>query len=477
MKKKIIIIGAGVGGLATAVYLLSKGAEVTILEKNNFLGGRCGEWCEGDFHFARGAVLVQDIGEYEAVFRAAGQNLHDYVDVKRLKVNFDFINRNNHQVFSGDLTQMLMELRTISAKTAQNYLQYTTALYGRHQLREQYQHFADDEILTKKGSDRSHYAAQIIKSYITNPKIREALLFQSAYPGQELNRCSFSRAMTPAVMQMEGVYHFIGGMASFIQALAQLVVSLGGIIETTQPVSEIVMAGHEAVGVKTADNVRLADIVICNASAAYASEKLLPKAKTDTYTDDDFHHSCGVLQLHLALDTVYHELKVHNCYYDRSLTKALRASYHGYVAPKIALYVYYPAVVDHTLAPKGQSVMTAVLRVPNETSQFSAWNSRRKNRIVKRMMTVLTQDERLSDLSEHIISMSLITPTEMKRDFNVTSGSAFGTINQPIKSLPTIAQLYFIGDAVDGNAGVHRILQQSRILSEQILAEKRSISS
>ena len=94
MKKgnKVIIIGAGIGGITTGIYLARQGYNVTIFEKNAFPGGRCGNLIKDGHRFDIGATFLMMPDIYKKTYTAIGKNIADELELYRLdpvyKINF-----------------------------------------------------------------------------------------------------------------------------------------------------------------------------------------------------------------------------------------------------------------------------------------------------------------------------------------------------------------------------------------------------
>ena len=86
--RKIIVIGSGLAGLASACTLAARGYQVTVLEKQPTVGGRANTLDAGGFHFDTGPTLLLMPDVYEELFAAAGRNIHDYLDMRRMDTNY-----------------------------------------------------------------------------------------------------------------------------------------------------------------------------------------------------------------------------------------------------------------------------------------------------------------------------------------------------------------------------------------------------
>ena len=85
-KKSAIVIGAGVGGIATAIQLAQHGYSVKIFEKNPNPGGRCGQIVRDGHTFDLGATIVLMPGIYRDVFKTLGLSFEECLEAKPLPV-------------------------------------------------------------------------------------------------------------------------------------------------------------------------------------------------------------------------------------------------------------------------------------------------------------------------------------------------------------------------------------------------------
>ncbi|MBS1117115.1 MAG: Zeta-phytoene desaturase, partial [candidate division NC10 bacterium] len=82
--KHVVVVGAGFGGLAAAIHLRRRGARVTVLEKNDHLGGKVDQWSSGGYRFDTGPTLLTMPDVVRDAFSAAGMRLDDHLELVRL---------------------------------------------------------------------------------------------------------------------------------------------------------------------------------------------------------------------------------------------------------------------------------------------------------------------------------------------------------------------------------------------------------
>jgi phytoene dehydrogenase-like protein len=89
--KSVIVIGAGIGGIAAATHLAQHGLKVTVIEKNSRAGGRCDRLSRDGHHFDTGPTLLVMPLLYEAEFRALGSSMCEMLELQRVDPTYRLI--------------------------------------------------------------------------------------------------------------------------------------------------------------------------------------------------------------------------------------------------------------------------------------------------------------------------------------------------------------------------------------------------
>ena len=455
MDQQIIVIGGGLGGLSAAAELLSKGAAVTLLEKNETLGGRAGAWQEGGYTWPSGATAVLEPALYERPFRAAGRDPAGYFTMRRLAMPCFWQQDKTAHFYAGDAEVMLERLSQTDERECGHYLAYLADGEGRFRLRSQYERYAP-----AKSSDE-----RTLKGYGLSQPLEDWLTFLAAYPGGRSRDLRVQDTWQPAVMQLEGIWHIDGGLSAYAQALARLVRELGGTIHTGEAAEEIVLAGGRVVGVRSRQGLYLADAVVCAIDQPAGIKKLLPQLRWD---EEEWQASCGIFALHLLVDGHFPKLAAHNLISGKKLTPSLEGAYKGNISRRPPLYLYRPAALD--AQHDGWEQLTVYCRVPNQLLRPKRWTAREKNKLIRHILSVLTQIPALDELPQTIRAMACITPTDMQKNWHTSGGAAFGPARCHGQA-PQVAGLYWAGDWAAGRAGVHQVLAHSQRVSQTLLAQ------
>lgn len=490
--KKAIVIGGGVSGLSIAARLLYKGFNVEIYEKNKHIGGKTNFLTLGDFRFDLTASLIMMPNDYIQVFTDCNKNFKDYFTIKPINTLYKvFYYDGTYYDFKTSLPQLCKTIDNISYNdiaSTYGYFKFISSNYKKYLLSEKYflnKPFINNldffNPLTLNKASKLHTLTSCYKDcskYIKNDKLKNYCLFQSMYVGVSPYSSPNIYNLIPAVTQYKGLYYIQGGMYAYVKALEKLVLDLGGSINTSSAVKEIIFNNKKAVGVKVKNRTKFSDIVVCSTDYSYAMSKLISSKKIEPFKTDinNFKYSCSTFILYLALDKKYPVLNIHNIYINKDFKKNLEAPFYNKLSKDPSLYIYCPSSIDNSLCPKNCETINVMVRVPNLLSKDIVWNTSTIKNIEKSIFKILCGIKGLEDIKSHIVYKSYLTPEDFKNTYNTYYGSAFGishNLNQslifrPQYSIPKIHNLYFTGASIHPGNGISMVLKSSKICADSI---------
>lgn len=499
MSKKIIIVGAGVGGLATAVRLLSRGYDVKIYEKEKRIGGKVNIIENGGFTFDLTASILMRPEEYKEVFSWTNKHWEDYLEFIRLdpiyRVNYA---DGNSYDFCSDLVKLIETLESISKSDSVGYLKFLGDSYEKFLIANKY--FLNKAFIKPidffnpltlsmaiKSKTLSNTYSYISK-YIDNEKLREFLCFQALYVGISPFNGPNIYTIVPTISELYGLWHLKGGMYAYIKALEKLIYELGGIIETETNVEEILISDGIATGIKTSNRTEKGDIIICNADFPYAMTELIKDEKAKGDYDNEkiskMEYSCSTFIIYLGLNKKYPQLQVHNFFLGEDFKNNIEAPFKGTLPENPSIYIYCPSKIDETMAPKDKESLNIMVRVPNLLFNEIHWDAKDIASLRNQIFENLRSIDGLEDAEENIIYESYLTPIDLQESFNSYGGTAFGlshTLTQtnyfrPHLKLRSVKNLYFVGSSVHPGTGVSMVLLSSKLVTEEILKDDISRS-
>ena len=234
MTKKVVIIGAGIGGLATAMRLAAQGFSVTVLEKNATVGGRANVREEAGYRFDTGPSLLLMTDVYRELFAACGEDFDSLVPLIKMEPNYRVhFGDGSTLEMSSDLATMVANLEKIEPGVAPGYYRFLEDASHKYRIgRKQFveKNFAQATdfftlknlgLLNKLHALKGMYAH--VSQFFRDDRLRQAFSMQSMYLG-------ISPFAAPAVYTLlpytelaeDGLYYPQGGIYALPTAMAQV---------------------------------------------------------------------------------------------------------------------------------------------------------------------------------------------------------------------------------------------------------------
>lgn len=495
MAKKVIVIGAGIGGLSAAARLLSKGYEVGIIEKERTIGGKVNLLEEEGFRFDLTASILMMPEDYIEVFSYAGRDYRDYFEFMEL----DPIYRANYPDdssidFSSSIGKLTKSLESISKENSRGYYKFIGDAYAKYLMADRYflnkafrkpGDFFNLPLMAKALKLKTLSTSyNFISKFVEDERLRRFLSYQALYVGISPFDGPNVFTLVPVVSQLYGLNYIKGGMYSYVEALGKLIHDLGGRVETQNEVKGIRISGGRVIGVETQRGNEYGDIVVCNADFPYAVKELIKeKGYRGKFRDrkiDNMKYSCSNFILYLGLKNKFPELSVHNLYLNDDFKENIQCVFTGCLPEKPSLYLYCPSRIDESMAGRGRECLTIVARVPNLFFDKIKWNRDTALLMRRRVLEELKRIKGLEDIEKDIVYENFLTPEDLKTCFNSYGGTAYGlshTLTQtnyfrPHLKSSEVEGLYFTGSSVHPGAGVSIVLKSGKLVVNEILRDE-----
>jgi len=491
----VLIIGSGIGGLSTAIRLLSKGYHVKIYEKQSSIGGRTNQLVHGPFTFDLTASILMNRAIYEEVFSYANLDYSDYFQfIKIDPIYRSFYPDGSQYDFTRDLVSLIKNLESISVEDSIGYMKLLSEVYSRYITADQHflqktfekpiDFFKPSTLLNALETKSFPTSYQLISKYIKDEKLQNFLCYQSLYVGISPFEGPSIYTLVPIVSQLYGLWHIKGGMYSYVKALEQAIYNLGGEIITNYAVDEILIKDGMAVGIKSQGHEAVfGDLVVSNADFPYSMDKLIKsniyKGKYSTDKLKTMKYSCSTFIIYLGLDKKYPSLSVHNLYLNNSFKKNIDFAFTGHLPVDPSFYIYCPTQIDDSMIEIKGECLSIIIRVPNLLFDNITWYENSINTLRNNTIVALKNIKGLEDIEEHIVYESYLTPKDLKDRFNSYAGTAFGlspTLTQtnyfrPHLKSDTVKNLYFVGSSVHPGPGVSIVLLSSKLVTQEIVKD------
>jgi phytoene desaturase len=488
--KSVVVIGAGIGGIAAAARLARAGYQVTVVEKNGQPGGRCDQIVRDGHRFDVGPTIFLMPEVFAETYAALGQRMADHLDLRRInptyRIRFD---DGDALTLNADLNQMQAQLERIEPGSFDQFLRFLAE--GATHYRLALRHFVGRNftglldyfspgnlpLLFRLKALRKHY--DNVAGYFKHPHLRAALTFQNMYLGVSPYAAPATFSLLQYTELADGIWFPMGGMYRIIESLAGIAASLGVRFIYNAPVAQIETAGDRATGVRLADGRRLtADLVVANADLPYVYDKLLPDRRAAERLAR-MRYTCSMLMFYWGVDQVYAQLGAHNVFLAGNYRASFDRIFQDHTLPDDpSLYVHAPARVDPAAAPAGHDTLIVLVPVGHldarHPQDWDALRDRARAAVFARLAGI-----GVTDIAQHIKFEISATAPDWQRMYNLTKGAAFGLSHnfgqvgylRPHNRHDRYRNLYFAGASTHPGTGLPIVLLSARLAVERIMQE------
>ena len=488
--KKVVIIGAGIGGLATAALLGKEGYQVTVIEKNKMTGGRAAIWKSKGFTFDMGPswYLMPDV--FDNFFKKFGKKASDLMDLRRLDPNYRvFFKKGDYSDLSANMKKnyaLFESLEAGSGKKIKKFLDKAKSEYElamKYILYKEFRSFKDflsfDLMREGRKINITKSLDKYLKSFTKSKRIQQILMYSIVFLGGSPKKTPSFYSILSHVDFNLGVFYPMGGIYMLIRSLQKLSENNKVKIITNKSVTKIVVKDGKATGVRVDGKEYPADIVVSNADYAFTELNLLD-SKYQTYSKKYWKKRTlapSAFLLYLGLNKKYPSLKHHTLsfandwehHFDQIFTKP---SYPD--AP--SLYICTPSKTDPSVAPKGCENVFVLVPI----SPFIKDTQKMRDEYAN---FILTQVEELigDNLRDHIVVKRTFSVSDFKNEYNAYEGTALGlahTLSQTALFRPSmkskkVDNLYYVGQYTQPGIGMPMCLISAELASKRIYEEQK----
>jgi len=497
--KRVIVIGAGLGGMSAAIMLARKGFEVTVLEKNSHAGGKLNQLQTEGFTFDLGPSIFTLPQIFRPIFEGDGKRLEDYVTLQRVDPQWrNFFEDGTILNLWEDREKMRAEIDRFGARVIREYEDFLAYSRRQYEIVERgYLHHGLDTfgqflrfygLKDARDLDYMRSMAGSIHKRLSNPYLRDIFEYFIKYVGSSaLDSPAFMNLM-PNIQMEFGLWYVSGGLYQLAQAFRRRLDECGVSL----------LLGHEVVMIDHADgavsgvqirgpagntSVLAADYVVSNMEVIPAMQKLLDAPPAAMKKLRRFQPSCSGIVLHLGLNRVYPQLAHHNFFYSNDLHAHFRRVFRdGKLPDDPTLYVVAPTRTDPSQAPPGCDNIKVLPHIP--PLDESRPTTRGDYLALKEICLDKLERMGLKDLRHHIVVEDFWTPFDMEARYGSNRGSIYGVVcdrrrNFAFKAPKQSSQfrnLFFVGGSVNPGAGMPMVTLSgqhvARMIAEQDKGER-----
>jgi diapolycopene oxygenase len=490
-EKRIIVIGAGLGGLSAAISLAIKGYSVCVFEKNDSVGGKLNVLKKDGFSFDLGPSILTLPHYFRRLWTRAGRRMEDDVTIETVAPHWrNFFEDGTVIDLHMDPFEMKRELSKLGdpelEKVFYAFLKYSAKQYDLIEkgyfergldTKQDFISFYEWKDLLK--IDYWSTMHKRVKKRLKNPYLIDIMDYFIKYVGSSALKAPGFMNLMPTIQFRYDLWYVKGGMYNLAVGMERLAKALGVDMRLSSEVKEIEKEGNNVRGVRLVDgSFHTADILVSNMEVIPAYEKLLKEEEAFLRTLDPFEPACSGLVLHIGTNRPFPQLAHHNFFYAKDQEKHFRMVFEeGTIPEDPTLYVVAPSRTDPSVCPRGCDNIKILPHIPYLRKQGNpspeAYLDLR-DRILQKM-----ERTGLKGLRESIITEDMWTPVDIQKRYYSNGGSIYGVVSDRKKNFalkcpkksPRYKNLFFTGGSVNPGGGMPMVVLCGQNLADMIHEE------
>ncbi len=486
---KIIIIGAGIGGLATANLLARDGHDVHVFEKNDQLGGRAGRFEKDGFTFDTGPSWYLMPEVFERYYQQLGTTAKQELDLIKLTPAYKIYSGEKSVVITGDIekdAKTFDEIEPGSGRALRRYVKQSVQTYRLSLKHFLYSNFDSPrkllniEILSR-GIKMIALALTPIHTYVRrrfkNPRLQQILEYPTVFLGSSPFQAPALYSLMSALDFDEGVYYPRGTMYAVVESLVRIGKSAGVTYHTSTPVQQILTEDGAAKGVELhGDRIEYADVVISNADLHFTETNLLQPSE-QTYPESYWKKrqaSPSALLMYLGIEGKIPEFEHHTLLFTDDWQQNFDAIFKSKTIPKPAsLYISKTSQSD-TTAPHNHENVFVLVPLPADISLPAEDLEALADSYLEQIKSTTGVD-----LHGRTVSRTLFGPNDFARTYNAWQSTMLGPSHRLSQSAffrtanksKKVSCLYYVGASTTPGIGVPMCLIGAEMVVERLKKE------
>ncbi|MBX2846412.1 MAG: phytoene desaturase [Saprospiraceae bacterium] len=484
---KVIVIGSGFSGLSAASLLAKQGYKVTLLEKNETIGGRARRFSTQGFTFDMGPSWYWMPDVFERYFSLFGHTTSDFYELTRLSPSYTVVWHDGIDEIPADKEELYAffeKYESGSSKKLEAFLKDAAFKYKVgmndfvHQPALNILEFARFDLVKKAmGISLFTSISKVIRSNFTHPKLIELLEFPVLFLGATpQNTPALYSLMNHADMTL-GTWYPQGGMHKIIEAFETIAKEQGVNILTNQEVLSVKEERGKLSHVITADKSYTCDVVVNSADYHHFEQQVLPEALRQ-YSPKYWKKKTlapSSLLYYIGLDAKIPRLHHHNLFFDADFEAHAKEIYSTHEWPKDPLfYACIPSKTDSSVAPTGGENLFLLL----PTSTMIDDTEEVKERYFELMANRILKHTGF-DIRQHIVYFRSYAQQDFKKDYHAYRGNAYGLANtlkqtaflKPKMKSKKIDNLFYTGQLTNPGPGVPPSIISGEVISKLVAQE------
>ena len=491
---KTIVIGAGFGGIASALRMRAKGHDVILLDRLSEIGGRAQVFEKNGFRHDAGPTVITAPFLFDELFDLFGERREDHIEFRPLDPWYRFYFHNGQQFdYAASLDRTCEEIARFSEADAKGYRKLLAISKDIFDIG--FTKLADKPF-TRFGTMVAQIPAllklrsyltvsSLVGKYIKHPLIRQAFSIHPLLVGGNPFNTTSIYALIHYLERKWGVYFAMGGTGALVGELRKLMERHGVEIRCNTDIQTITVDGNLVTGViTTTGEVIKADNIICNGDPPVVYNQMLSvkKKTTKPLPEAMTKYSMGLYVLFFGTKKPYDDIAHHTIWMGPRFKELLHDIFDKKIlADDFSLYLHRPTATDKSFAPDGCDSFYVLCPVPNLQGNID-WQTQGpllRDKIVQELEKTI-----MPNLSDTITDDFWMTPEDFKTDYRSMHGAGFSIAPLFTQSAwfryhnqdPDYANLYFAAAGAHPGAGMPGVLCSAKVVEALVTAEEKKLA-
>ena len=481
-KKEVVIIGGGLGGIATAIFLSQRNFKITIIEKNENIGGKMNFFTKNGYSFDTGPSLITIPYIFENMFSKVGEKMSDHLDLIKINPLFKYIFSNSDIIYDSNFSLIEKNVNNKNYKELDNFYDFMTKASKLYNLSENT--FFKNEIFSAPSTKdlktllRSPFTlffkkySDLVNKTFKDHRLRKIFLRYPTYVGASPYKSQSILSIIPFMELSFGGWYTRGGLYKIIESLEKILISNGVKIILNKKVSSINIKNKkiESVVLEQEENIS-ADIVVSNV------DPIITKTMLDkNFRSSEKNLSMSGLVFLVGVEKKIDKLHHHNVIFSDDYENEFREIFEKNIFPSDpTIYINCPTKTDKSLAPEQ---CESVFIMCNAPANKRIWGESEIKEAFNKVYAKL-KSKNLSDIIDKSNFIKTITPNDLEKKFAAPFGSIYGKVShgisgtvfrQPNKD-SKINGLYYVGGGVHPGGGTPTVIISGEIAANRIIRD------